>query len=150
MPAHQPILPESFECPQTAPKVSRTAGNSKNYEKRSPPCTSWSLFSSKSAVCATSTAAWVAMLVVTHQAVSACHRPVTRPNGYGIITGENFVTRPRPRDPRTCEPARVSIPMSITRYPCPCHVETKGGGEGCPSLCCVETGGRGGSCPPHS
>ena len=80
-----------------------------------PPCTPWSLFSSKSAVCGTSTPAWVAMLVVTHQAVSACHRPVTRPNGYGIVTGEIFVTRPRPRDPRTREPTWVSIPVSITR-----------------------------------
>jgi hypothetical protein len=26
------------------------------------------------------------------------------------------VTRPRPRDPRTCKPARVSIPVSITKY----------------------------------
>jgi len=55
------------------------------------------------------------MLVVTHQAVSACHRPITHPNGYGIITGENFVTRPHPRDPRTRVPARVSIPVSITK-----------------------------------
>jgi len=47
---------------------------------------------------------------------SRCHRPVTRPNGYGKVTGENFVTRPRPRDPRTREPARVSIPVSITTY----------------------------------
>jgi len=130
MPARRPTLPGSHKRASNAPKGSRAAGNSKNYKKRSkiernlpfegavhastPPCTPWSLFSSKSAVCATSTAAWVAMLVVTHQAVSACHRPVTRPNGYRIITGENFVTRPCPRDPRTCEPARVSIPMSIT------------------------------------
>ena len=103
MPADHPILPGSYKWAPNTPKGSCTAGNSKNYEKKSkirnimgetyllkvlcmparctPPCTPWSLFWSKSAVCATSTTAWVAMLVVTQQAVSACHRPVTRPNG---------------------------------------------------------------------
>ena len=33
MPARHLILPKSFGCLQTAPKVSRAAGNSKNYEK---------------------------------------------------------------------------------------------------------------------
>ena len=33
MPAHYQTLPGSFRCPQTAPKGSRAAGNSKNYEK---------------------------------------------------------------------------------------------------------------------
>ena len=44
----------------------------------------------------------------------SCHTPVTRPNGYGNITGGNFVTRPRPHDPRTRQPARVAIPVIIT------------------------------------
>ena len=43
-----------------------------------------------------------------------CHRPVTRQNGDGNVTGQNLVTRPRPRDSRTHDPARVHIPVSIT------------------------------------
>ena len=43
-----------------------------------------------------------------------CHRPVTRQNGDGNILGDFFLTRPRPRDSRTCDPARVCIPVSIT------------------------------------
>ena len=43
-----------------------------------------------------------------------CHRPVTRQNGDGNITGDFFLTRPRPRGSRTRDPARVCIPVSIT------------------------------------
>lgn len=45
-----------------------------------------------------------------------CHGPVTRPNGYGKVTGEYFMTRPRPRDPRTRKPARVLKPVCITTW----------------------------------
>ena len=45
----------------------------------------------------------------------SCHRPVTRQNGDGNVTGDFFLTRPRPRDSRTRDPARVSIPVSITK-----------------------------------
>jgi hypothetical protein len=43
-----------------------------------------------------------------------CHRPVTRQNGDGNVTGDFVLTRPRPRDSRTRDPARVCIPVSIT------------------------------------
>ena len=42
------------------------------------------------------------------------HRPVTRQNGDGNVTGDFFLTRPRSRDSRTRDPARVCIPVSIT------------------------------------
>jgi len=43
-----------------------------------------------------------------------CHRPVTRQNGDGDVTGDFVLTCPRPRDSRTHDPARVQIPVSIT------------------------------------
>ena len=56
----------------------------------------------------------------THQQSDrTCHRPITRPNGYGNVTGKNFRSLTRTRDSRTREPARVLIPVSITN---PCSV----------------------------
>lgn len=52
--------------------------------------------------------------VVDKGDASTCHRPVTHPNGCGNVTGDNFVTRPRPVTPRTRDPARVSKPVCIT------------------------------------
>ena len=42
------------------------------------------------------------------------HRPVTCQNGDGNVTGDFFLTRPRPRDSHTRDPARVRISVSIT------------------------------------
>ena len=44
-----------------------------------------------------------------------CHRPVTRQNGEGNVTGVFIPTRPRPALTRTRDPSRVAIPVSITR-----------------------------------
>ncbi len=52
-----------------------------------------------------------------------CHRPVTRTNGYGNVTGKNLRTRPRPAGPRTRDPSRGAIPVSITKR------ERRGRGE---------------------
>ena len=134
MPAHHPTLPGSYKWAHDALKGSRTAENSKNYEKWSknrilieltylsvraghastPPCTAWSLFWLKSGVSVPWLGGKCDELAGVNNDSSRCHRPVTRPNGYGRVTGENFVTRTRLRDPRTREPARVLIPVIIT------------------------------------
>ena len=44
--------------------------------------------------------------------------PITRPNGYGNIMGENLMACTHTCDTHTCEPAWVSIPMSITKSGC--------------------------------
>ena len=43
-----------------------------------------------------------------------CHKPITRQNGDGNITGRNFRTRPRPVTPRTRDPSWDAIPVTIT------------------------------------
>jgi hypothetical protein len=43
-----------------------------------------------------------------------CHRPVTRQNGDGNVTGDFFPTRSHPALTRTHDPSRVTIPVSIT------------------------------------
>jgi hypothetical protein len=43
------------------------------------------------------------------------HRPVTRRNGDGKVTGDFFLTRTRPVPTRTRDPSRVAIPVSITK-----------------------------------
>ena len=45
-----------------------------------------------------------------------CHTPVTRPNGYGKITGKNIRTRPHPVLTCTHHLSQVTIPVSITTY----------------------------------
>jgi len=38
----------------------------------------------------------------------SCHIPVTRPNGYGNVTGNNLVTRTRTRVTRTRKPVPIT------------------------------------------
>jgi hypothetical protein len=47
-------------------------------------------------------------------AVTSCHIPVTRRNGYGNVTGNNLVTLTHTRVTRSREPARVLKPVPIT------------------------------------
>jgi len=49
-------------------------------------------------------------------AVTSCHIPVTRRNGYGNVTGNNLVTLTCAHVTHTREPAQVLKPMPITNH----------------------------------